>query len=150
MKNSLKCVAWQVGVLEMKGLLVGAEDRHLLEHRLQRAREQGVRHLVLDLRGATMVNGAGIGLLLFTRKMWTRTGGSIRVVGPCGRACSLLRVSRLGSLFPWHRSIEEAVASVLADERRQPRPAVAIDLPRTPHTRNSRDPEPRRSAAAGA
>lgn len=120
MKTSLKILERGVGVLEIRGAIVVPDGRSRLRRDIDRVRRRRIRHLVVDLREATMVNGSGIGLLLFLRRMCTHGRRTLRLVGGSDRLRVLMAASRLENHLPLHRTFEDAVAAI----RRMDRPDV--------------------------
>ena len=73
--------------------------------------QEGRRKLVLDLRGVTYIDSAGLGLLVAKYVSVRRTGGDVRLVHVTARSNQLLSITKLATVFRMFESEAEAVAS---------------------------------------
>ena len=95
-----------VAVLECGGRLVRGEALHFLKHAVTSLSR--LRVVVLDLSEVEMLDGGGLGMLVFLHK-WTRAAGvQLKVVNPSSLALEMLTRTRLTSvLHVW--SLDEVV-----------------------------------------
>jgi anti-anti-sigma factor len=63
------------------------------------AARNGVRHLVIDLAGAAIVDSAGIGLILAAHNSLRRSGGQIEISNASSDVVGLFRAMRLDKHF---------------------------------------------------
>jgi anti-anti-sigma factor len=62
--------------------------------------KQDIRHLVIDLSTASIVDSSGIGLLLAAHNSIQRRGGQMEVIGASEDLVVLFRTMRLDKHFP--------------------------------------------------
>lgn len=100
-----------VGLLELRGSLVGDGDTDELRSAVADLLEQGIRRAVIDLRRVNYVNSAGIGAIIAAHTTFRRNGGDLRLAGLADNVQSILVITRLIDVFEVHDSVDEAVAS---------------------------------------
>jgi anti-sigma B factor antagonist len=82
-----------VAVLQCAGRMVRAEELHLLKDAVTSLTHPRV--IVLDLSGVEMLDGAGLGMLVFLHS-WTRDNGiQLTLVNPSNFAREMLELTRL-------------------------------------------------------
>jgi len=86
-----------VAVLECSGRLVRGEALHFLKDAVTSL--SGLRVVVLDLSEVEMLDGGGLGMLVFLHK-WTRAGGiQLKLVNPSNLTREMLTRTRLTSVL---------------------------------------------------
>ncbi len=103
-----------VYVVRCAGRIVSGADSTLLETGLQRALREFTR-IVLTVDGVDRVDSAGMGLLV--RFLWhTRNrGGDLRLAAPQEFFTSLLKITKLSSVFNIYPDEEAAIVSFLKE-----------------------------------
>lgn len=76
------------------------------------APETGVRDIVLDLEHMTLIDSAGLELLLWLSEELADRSGQLRLVKPDEMISQILSVTRLDRRFNIHSSIESAAKSL--------------------------------------
>jgi len=77
---------------------------------LHRLLEQGGRKIVLDLRGVSFLDSAGLGELISCKKRMVESGGELRLLRPNGKVRDMLEMLSLSRIF----KIFDDEAAVLA------------------------------------
>jgi anti-sigma B factor antagonist len=85
-----------IGIIEIRGSLVGDGDTDELRAAAGDFLEQGIRHVVIDLRRVNYLNS---------------TGGDVRLTGLSDNVQSLLVITRLIDVFDVYDTLDEAIAS---------------------------------------
>ncbi len=95
-----------VAVLQCAGRIVRGEAIHFLKDAVTSLKQPRV--VVLDLTGVEMLDGGGLGLLVFLHR-WTRDNGiQLKMVNPSGFVREMLDRTRLSRVFNIS-SVEDAV-----------------------------------------
>ena len=72
----------------------------------------GIRHVVLDIEHLTLVDSAGLELLLWISDEVAGWGGQLKLVSPDETIRKILEITRLDRRFHIHLSIESAAKSL--------------------------------------
>jgi len=102
-----------VAVLQCAGRIVRGKALHLIKNAVTRLTQ--MRVIVLDLSGVEMLDGGGLGMLVFLHR-WTRDNGiQLKLVNPSTFAREMLQRTGLTSVLRVS-SVEDAVG-ILTDGR---------------------------------
>ena len=105
-----------VAVLQCSGRLVRGEALHLLKGAVTSLSRQRV--VVLDLTEVEMLDGGGLGMLVFLHE-WTRSSGiQLKLVNPSILALEMLTRTRLTSVL--HVSSIDDVVGIFCNSHRTP------------------------------
>jgi len=74
-----------VTILDLQGRATIGVDSDLLSSHLQRLVANGVRKLLVNLSDVTQLDSSGISAITGTYVSLGRHGGSLKLLGPCGR-----------------------------------------------------------------
>ncbi len=74
--------------------------------------EAGRRDVLLDIKDLTLVDSAGLELLLWLSDQVAKHSGQLRLVGPDETIRKILEITRLDRRFAIHESIEAAARSI--------------------------------------
>jgi len=72
----------------------------------------GVKDVVLDLEYLTLIDSAGLELLLWLHEKVNEHGGQVRLVRPDDTVRKIFQLTRLEKRFSIHQSIESAAKSL--------------------------------------
>lgn len=100
-----------IGILEIRGSLVGDGDTDELRTAAGDFLEQGIRRAVIDLRRVNYLNSTGIGAIISVHTTFRRASGDVRLAGLTDNVQSLLVITRLIDVFEVYDSLDEAIAS---------------------------------------
>lgn len=100
-----------VGILDIRGSLVGDGDTDEVRAAVGDFLEQGIRHAVIDLHKVNYLNSTGIGAIIAAHTTFRKNGGDIRLTGLSDNVQSLLVITRLIDVFEVYDTLREAIAS---------------------------------------
>jgi anti-anti-sigma factor len=87
-----------IATIDPEGDLVAAK-LPVLRSRLRALVNLGILHLTMDLSGTTMVDSAGIGLLIATHNSLKKVGGELTVIHASKDILDLFRTMRINQHF---------------------------------------------------
>lgn len=100
-----------IGIIEIRGSLVGDGDTEEVRAAAGDFLEQGIRHAIIDLRRVNYLNSTGIGSIIATHTTFRKNGGDVRLTGLSDNVQSLLVITRLIDVFDVYDTLDEAIAS---------------------------------------
>lgn len=103
----------QIGIIEIKGSLVGDKDTDLFREAVADLLEQGNKWLIIDMHKVNYVNSSGIGAIIAAYSSYSKNGGVIKLVGLSNNVQNLLVVTKLIDIFDVYDTINEATESFL-------------------------------------
>ena len=103
-----------VGVIEVKGSLVGGDETDELRRYISDFVQQGNKKLVLDLSKVTYLNSTAIGVLVSTHTTYSRNKGRLVLCGINKNINNIFVITKLTMVFEVRDTLEEAVKSVSA------------------------------------
>jgi len=98
-------------VLTLSGELTQDQADSFRRSCLERV-SNGVRDVVLNLEHLTLVDSAGLEVLLWLREQTSEHDGQLRLVNPDDTIRKILEITRLDKRFEIHKSIESAAKSL--------------------------------------
>lgn len=101
----------EVTVIALTGNLMGGPDASALNAKLHELVDAGTRRVVLDLGGVQFMNSSGLGLLIGGASLLKTAGGALKIAGASEKILTLIRITKLGSIFETYPSVEDAAAS---------------------------------------
>ena len=94
--------------------LITVDDiRPLREELVEILQAMDEPRLVMNLHEVSVLDSAGLGMLLILRATIERRSGAMVLAGVAGRLRDILQATKLDRVFPIHDSVEEAVESLL-------------------------------------
>ena len=100
-----------VTVIALQGNLMGGPDATQLNASLHERVAEGAKHVVLDLSGVDFMNSSGLSLLIGGASVMKTAGGALKLAHASARISSLLKITKLGSVFESYPTVDAAVAS---------------------------------------
>jgi len=100
-----------IGILDIRGSLVGDGDTEKLHEIVGDFLEQGIRHVVIDLHKLNYLNSTGIGAIIRAHSTFRKNGGDIRLTGLSDNVQSLLAITRLIDVFDVYDNLPDAIQS---------------------------------------
>ncbi len=100
-----------IGILDIKGSLVGDGDTEVLQAAVGDFLEQGIRQVVIDLHRLNYLNSTGIGAIIRAHSTFKKNGGEIILTGLSDNVQSLLAITRLIDVFEVYDSLGDAIKS---------------------------------------
>jgi anti-anti-sigma factor len=100
-----------IGILDIRGSLVGDGDTEVLQAAVGDFIEQGIRRVVIDLHRLNYLNSTGIGAIIRVHSTLKKNEGDVRLTGLSDNVQSLLAITRLIDVFEVYDTLPEAVRS---------------------------------------
>jgi anti-sigma B factor antagonist len=100
-----------VTILDLQGRATIGADCDLLSGHLQTLIASDARKLLLNLAALTQLDSSGISVINKTYVSLARQGGSLKLLRPCGRVGTVLRVIHLLDIIPTFEDEAQALAS---------------------------------------
>jgi anti-sigma B factor antagonist len=101
----------KIGVIEIKGSLVGDNDTDLFRDSVSDFIEQGNKCLVVNLAKVNYMNSSGIGSLISAHTSYAKNQGVVKLTGLSNNVQNLLVVTKLIDIFEVYESVDEAIDS---------------------------------------
>ena len=102
----------KIGVIEVKGSLVGGEETDELRSAVADFVEQGNKKLVIDLSKVTYLNSTAIGVLVQAHTTYTRNKGQVKLCGINTNINNIFVITKLTMVFDVAETRDEAVKSL--------------------------------------
>lgn len=100
-----------IGVLTLKGKLMGYPETDELHGEMKSFLGQKVNKVVIDLNGVSWMNSMGVGALMRCMTTIRNAEGDLRLARMSEKARSVFVITQLISIFKIFESVEEAVES---------------------------------------
>lgn len=100
-----------IGILDIRGSLLGDGDTEKLHAALVDFLEQGIRRVIIDLHRLNYLNSTGIGAIIRAHSTARKNNGDVRLTGLSDNVQSLLAITRLIDVFDVYDTLPEAVKS---------------------------------------
>jgi len=101
-----------VGLVEVKGSLVGGEETDELRRHISDFVQQGNKKLVIDLGKVTYLNSTAIGLLVSTHTTYSRNKGRLVLCGINKNINNIFVITKLTMVFEVVDTAQEAVKAL--------------------------------------
>jgi anti-sigma B factor antagonist len=103
-----------VTIVDLEGRASIGPNTDRLDHALRGLAADGVRKILVNLAGLTMMDSSGIATIAGTYVSLTRQGGSLKLLRPSDRVREVLVVMRILNSIPTYEDEAEALASFRA------------------------------------
>lgn len=100
-----------VVVISIKGNLMGEPQTTQLRDKIYSLLQDGMKKIVLDLKGVRWINSSGLGTLIASLTSVKNKGGDLRLACITEKVESVLVVTRLVKVFKEYETVDRAVAS---------------------------------------
>jgi anti-sigma B factor antagonist len=97
-----------ITVLGMTGRIVLGNNSRDVELKLAEILRDKAKKIIFDLKGVTMLDSTGVGILVVCQGKITKEGGELRVAGATGIVEEVLRVTSVDKLFRLFPTVTEA------------------------------------------
>jgi anti-sigma B factor antagonist len=102
----------KIGLLEVRGSLVGGEETDELRSAVADFIEQGNKKLVIDLSKVTYLNSTAIGILVSAHTTYSRNKGQVKLCGINKNINNIFVITKLTLVFEVCETRDEAVESL--------------------------------------
>ena len=100
-----------VTIVDLEGRASIGPNTDRLDHELRKLAAAGVRKILVNLAGLTMVDSSGIATIAGTYVSLAREGGSLKLMRPSDRVREVLTVMRILNSIPTFEDEAAALAS---------------------------------------
>jgi anti-sigma B factor antagonist len=111
MSVNVRALDGGIGLIEVRGSLLGGSDLDELRTGLSRAMQQGTGKLVIDLGQVTFVNSAAVGVLVSALISCARRNWQLRLCGENKVVYTVFKITKLNLVFRYYDTREEAIRS---------------------------------------
>lgn len=102
----------KIGVIEVKGSLVGGEETDELRSAVADFVEQGNKKLIIDLSKVTYLNSTAIGVLVQAHTTYARNKGQVKLSGINNNINNIFVITKLTMVFEVCETKDDAVKSL--------------------------------------
>jgi anti-sigma B factor antagonist len=99
----------KIGVIDVKGSLVGGEETDALRSAVADFVEQGTKNLIIDLSKVTYLNSTAIGVLVAAHATFGRNKGYVKLCGINKNINNIFVITKLTLVFDVVETRDEAV-----------------------------------------
>ena len=103
----------KIGIIEIKGSLVGDKETDQLREAVADFLEQGNKSLVINMSKINYLNSSGLGALISAHTSYSKNGGEVKLVGISNNVQNLLVMTKLIDIFDVHDDLDAAIDSFL-------------------------------------
>ncbi len=103
----------EIGIIDVRGNLVGGEETTAFQQAVMEMLAQNYRKLVLDFKDVPFINSTGLGVLISAHTSSVRRGCHLLLCNVNSSVNSLLVITRLNRILDVKRTRDEAVAALL-------------------------------------
>ncbi|MBN2410336.1 STAS domain-containing protein [candidate division KSB1 bacterium] len=100
-------------VLELSGKIMGGPDAATLNEKLHDLVESGNTRVVADLSNVNWMNSSGLGILINALTTIRNAGGDLKLASITEKIKSLLKITKLLTVFSTYDNTDDAVKSFL-------------------------------------
>jgi anti-sigma B factor antagonist len=105
----------QIGIIEVKGSLVGGEETDELRAAVADFMEQGAKKLIIDLGKVTYLNSTAIGVLVSAHTTFSKNKGHVTLCNINKSINNIFVITKLTLVFDVAETREDAVKSFGGD-----------------------------------
>ena len=100
-----------VAVVDLSGKITIGSGDVVLRETVQRLFDEGQKQVLLNLKGVSYMDSAGIGELVACHKRALQKNGTLKLLNPSGKVYDLLQLTKLDEVFDMHEDEKEALVS---------------------------------------
>lgn len=98
-------------VVALRGQILGGPSANEFRQKVSSLIEEGKTNLIGDLSEVSFMNSSGLGTMIATLTSLRKEGGDFKLCSAPDRIKSLLKVSKLFTVFDLHETLDEAIKS---------------------------------------
>jgi anti-sigma B factor antagonist len=106
-----KQIAPDIVVLEMHGRIIVGNNARDVELKLAGILKENARKIIFDLKGITMLDSTGVGILVVSQAKIKKEGGQLRISGATGVVDDILKMTSVDKLVRVFPTLEEAATN---------------------------------------
>jgi anti-sigma B factor antagonist len=96
-------------ILDLKGDPLGEDDALQLKQKVYSLIQDGVRHVILNLKDVRHINSAGLGGLVCVMTALRKVGGDVFLAQTGANVSRILSITQLNKIFESYNTVEDAV-----------------------------------------
>ena len=100
-----------ITVLELSGRIVMGNNSRDVELKLAELLRENARKIIFDLKGITVVDSTGIGILVVCHGKINKEGGSLRIAGATGNVEDTMKITNVDKILNIFPTVSAAAAS---------------------------------------
>jgi len=100
-----------VAVLYLSGNMMGGPDTVEVHDKVKSLIADGIKKVVIDLKGVKWMNSSGLGVLMSCLGTITKAEGELKLSSVTDKVQSILMVTKLIEIFDTYENADRAVAS---------------------------------------
>jgi len=100
-----------ISVLELKGRIILGNNSRDVELKLAELLRERARKIIFDVKGITMLDSTGIGILVVCQGKINKEGGALRIAGATGSVEDTMRITNVDKILKLCPSVDDAAAS---------------------------------------
>jgi len=100
-----------VTVVTLAGRVTLGDESNQMRTKIKELLAQGKKRLVLDLKGVSYIDSAGLGTLVAAYTSARSSGGDIKLANITEKFDELLNITKLLTVFSVYKSVDEALKS---------------------------------------
>jgi anti-sigma B factor antagonist len=106
-----KEIAPDVVALELTGRIILGNNSRDVELKLGEILHENIRKIIFDLKGITMLDSTGVGILVVSQAKIKKEGGELRIAGATGVVEDILKMTSVEKLVRLFPTVEAAAAN---------------------------------------
>ena len=100
-----------IAILNVSGNMMGGPETAALHDKVKSLIEDGIKNVVIDLKGVKWMNSSGLGVLMSCFGSLTNAGGNLKLASIAEKVQSVLMITKMIQFFENYENAERAVAS---------------------------------------
>jgi anti-sigma B factor antagonist len=104
-------IVGDVGILSLKGKLMGFPETDALHDEIRSFLGQGINKIVVDLNSVTWMNSMGVGALMRCFTTVKNKGGDLKLARLTDKLRSIFVMTQLIRIFTIHETVEQGIDS---------------------------------------
>lgn len=100
-----------VAILTVSGNMMGGPDTIALHEKVKSLIADGIKNIVIDLKGVKWMNSSGLGVLMSCYGSLTSAGGQLKLAGVAEKVQSIFLITKMIEFFETYENADRAVGS---------------------------------------
>ena len=101
----------EVSVVDLSGKITIGSGDVVLREKVNELIDSGKKHILLNLKGVSYMDSAGIGELVACYKRAKECDGVVKLLNPSGKVYDLLQLTKLEEVFETYKDEKDALGS---------------------------------------
>jgi anti-sigma B factor antagonist len=106
-----KNLAPDIVVLEMAGRIILGNNARDVELKLAEILKERAHKIIFDMKGITMLDSTGVGILVVSQAKIKKDGGELRIAGAAGVVEDILKMTSVDKLVHLYPTVAEAATN---------------------------------------